>query len=163
MDAARLKVKAELLRNLHDRSGFLILPNAWDVASARIFEDAGFPAIGTPSAGIAYTLGYPDQQRIRRGAEAVARTAAAVRVPVSADMEAGYGDIEGAVRAVLEAGAVGMNLEDATHDGAAPLVALPIQVDRIRAARHQCPDGCVSPGRGDSGERLDHAMLRANA
>ncbi len=133
--------KAELFRALHDRTRILVLPNAWDVASARIFEEAGFPAIATTSAGIAASLGYPDRERISRGemAKAVARIAAAVRVPVTADMEAGYGTIARAVgqtvQAAIEAGAVGINLEDATGDKVRPLFDAEVQADRIHHAR----------------------------
>src|ERR1700737_3996650 len=117
--------KAELARQflaLHDGRKTLVLPNAWDVASARIFEEAGFPAVGTSSAGVAFALGYPDGQKISRGEmlAVVHRIAEAVRIPVTADVEAGYGAKPEAAaetaREVLAAGAVGMNLEDAIHD-----------------------------------------------
>ncbi len=104
---------------LHHGSKILVLPNAWDVSSARIFEDAGFPAIGTTSSGIANSLGYPDGEKISRGEMlAVVRgIAEAVNVPVSADVEAGYGvtpeEVAETAREVISAGAVGMNLEDA--------------------------------------------------
>lgn len=132
-----MKAKARRLLDLHHGPSLLILPNAWDVASARIFEEAGFPAIATTSAGIAYSLGYPDRQRIGPAemAEVVGRIAAEVRVPVTADMEAGYGDVAATVDATLDAGAVGMNLEDATHEPGRPLFPLEEQVQRIRAAR----------------------------
>src|SRR5450759_2922700 len=105
--------KAIQFRQLHRGPGMLILPNAWDVASARIFEEAGFPAIATTSAGIANALGYPDGQRIPRSEmlDMVARIAHATRVPVTADIEAGYGDVAETARGVIEAGAVGFNLE----------------------------------------------------
>src|ERR1700758_2265717 len=85
--------KAETLRKLHEGPRVLVLPNAWDVASARVLEELGYPAIATTSAGIAFALGYPDGQRISRDEmlEMVARIARAVRVPVTADMESGYG------------------------------------------------------------------------
>src|ERR1700674_1099220 len=103
---------------LHQGGKILVLPNAWDVASARIFEDAGFPAIGTTSAGIANSIGYPDGQKIPREEmlAAVRRIAEAVEVPVTADVEAGFGsapeEVAGTAQAVIAAGAVGMNLED---------------------------------------------------
>src|SRR5829696_6489770 len=109
--------KAERLLKFHQEGG-LLLPNAWDIASARIFEEAGFPAIATTSAGIAFANGYPDGQQISREEmlAVVKRIAAAVQVPVTADVEAGYGDAPEAVattiRAVIDAGAVGVNLED---------------------------------------------------
>ena len=107
-------------RQLHRGPGVLILPNAWDVASARIFEDAGFPAIATTSAGIAFSLGYPDGQRIPREEmmARIRRIARAVHVPVTADVESGYGstaeDAARTTRELIQAGVVGMNLEDAS-------------------------------------------------
>ena len=93
MDTQAQGRKAELLRKLHSGPRLLVLPNAWDVASARVLEELGYPAIATTSAGVAFSLGYPDGQRISRDEmlEAVARIARAVRVPVTADMESGYG------------------------------------------------------------------------
>src|SRR5580704_11490152 len=93
---AMKKTQAELGRQfleLHRGPKILLLPNAWDVASARIFEEAGFPAIATSSAGVAFSLGYPDGQKISRDEMlgVVRRIAAAVEVPVTADVEAGYG------------------------------------------------------------------------
>src|SRR4029077_14057734 len=93
MDVRAQAEKAEKFRKLHLGPRILILPNAWDVASARILEELGYPAIATTSAGVAFSLGYPDGQRVSRDQmlEAVARIARGVRVPVTADMEAGYG------------------------------------------------------------------------
>src|SRR5579872_5082105 len=104
--------QADILRSLHRPT--LLLPNAWDAASARIFERAGFPALGTTSAGIAFSLGYADGQRLTRDemVEVVARIARSVSIPVTADAEAGYDDAVETARAVWAAGAVGMNLED---------------------------------------------------
>lgn len=87
------KKKAETFLAMHSGSNALVLPNVWDVASARIIEDAGFPAVATTSAGVAFSLGYPDGERIPREEmlAPVARIARAVRVPVTADVEAGYG------------------------------------------------------------------------
>ena len=85
--------RAEILRRLHQGPRILVLPNVWDVVSARIVEASGFDALATTSAGVAFALGYPDGERISRAemAAAVRRIAARVRVPVTADMEAGYG------------------------------------------------------------------------
>ena len=119
----------------------LLLPNAWDVASARVVEQGGFGAVATTSAGVAFSLGYPDGQRISREEmlTVVSRIAAGVKVPVTADVEAGYGDRpEDAARTardVLAAGAVGMNLEDAMGDPANPLLDLSLQVERVKAVR----------------------------
>jgi 2-methylisocitrate lyase-like PEP mutase family enzyme len=132
--------KAIEFRQRH-RLGVLVLPNAWDVVSARIFEEAGFPAIATTSAGIAFSLGYPDGQRISRE-EMIARIGRIVRalkVPVTADIEWGYGstaeEVARTTREVIEAGAVGMNLEDATGRADQPLLTLERAVEKIKAAR----------------------------
>src|SRR5262249_31225891 len=114
--------KAEQLRKLHHGPRILVFPNAWDVASARIVEDLGYPAIATTSAGIAASLGYPDGQRISRDEmlDMVARIASAVRVPVTADFESAYGTtLEGladSTKALVASGAVGLNFEDITGD-----------------------------------------------
>jgi 2-methylisocitrate lyase-like PEP mutase family enzyme len=135
------KSKADAFRALHRGPKALLLPNVWDVASARIVEEAGFGAIATTSAGIAFSLGYPDGQKISREEmlARVGRIARAVKVPVSADAEAGYGDRpEDAGRtasAVIEAGAIGLNLEDGTGDPKHPLVDLSLQLEKIRAVR----------------------------
>jgi len=133
---------AERLRAMHHAPlAPLILPNAWDAASARIIEQAGFPAIATTSAGVAWSLGYPDGERMSRATmlAAVGRIAARVRVPVTADLEAGYGpgpeDAAATATGAIEAGAVGFNFEDATDDAAHPLFAMSQQVERIQAAR----------------------------
>jgi len=135
------KSKAMAFRAMHRGPGILVLPNAWDVASARVFEEAGFGALATTSAGVAFSLGYPDGQKISRG-EMLARVASiarAVKVPVTADVEAGYGtrpeDAAETAKGAIAAGAVGMNLEDATGDRAHPLVDLSLQLEKIRAAR----------------------------
>jgi 2-methylisocitrate lyase-like PEP mutase family enzyme len=132
--------KANTFRVMH-RGKILVLPNAWDVASARVFEETGFGAVATTSAGIAFSLGYPDGEKITP-AEMLARIgriARAVKVPVTADVEAGYGnrpeDAARTAREVIEAGAAGMNLEDATNDPQHPLVELSLQLEKIRAVR----------------------------
>jgi 2-methylisocitrate lyase-like PEP mutase family enzyme len=128
-------------RQLHRGPGVLILPNAWDVASARIFEEAGFPAIATTSAGIAFSLGYPDGQRIPREemVARIGRITRAVHVPVTADVESGYGstaeDAARTTRELIQAGVAGMNLEDASDRRDQPLIDLQLAVEKIRAAR----------------------------
>ena len=126
---------------LHHGPKILLLPNAWDVASARIFEDAGFPAIGTSSAGAAFALGYPDGQKISREEMLgiVRRIADAVQVPVTADVEAGFGttpeEVAGTAQAVIAAGAVGMNLEDGIEGKTDFLVDVNLQKEIIRAVQ----------------------------
>ncbi len=141
MDIREQAKKAEEFGKLHHGPKLLLLPNAWDVASARILEEAGHPAIATTSAGIAYSLGYADGQKIPRDEmlSMVARIARAVRVPVTADLESGYGNTPEAVaetvRAAIEAGAIGMNLEDLSGEEKNPLLDLPRQIAKIQAVR----------------------------
>lgn len=133
--------KAMQFRQRHRGPGVLVLANAWDVASARIFEEAGFPAIATTSAGIAFSLGYPDGQRIlpEEMIARIGRIARAVKVPVTADIEAGYGstpeDAARTTRELIQAGAVGMNLEDASGNVDQPLLDLSLAVEKIKASR----------------------------
>ncbi|MFF4511563.1 isocitrate lyase/PEP mutase family protein [Streptomyces mirabilis] len=145
-------------RALHIPGRPLVLPNAWDTASARLVEEAGAAAVATTSAGLAWDLGTADGDRLDRDRAlgAVARVAAAVRVPVSADIESGYAkDAAGVgdtIRAVLAAGAVGVNIEDALYGreggggegddgedagdgGRGPLRPVAEQAERIAGAR----------------------------
>jgi 2-methylisocitrate lyase-like PEP mutase family enzyme len=141
MDTMTQQARAAALRALHQGPSPLLLPTAWDVVSARLFEEAGCRALGTTSAGIAATLGYPDGERVPRDEllAVVGRIARAVAVPVTADIEAGYGDTSAAVartaRAVIAAGAVGVNLEDGTGDPEQPLTDSAAQVAKIRTVR----------------------------
>jgi 2-methylisocitrate lyase-like PEP mutase family enzyme len=134
-----LRAKAELLRKLHQAPPILLLPNVWDVASARIIEEAGFPALATTSAGVANSLGYPDGERIGRTAmlEVVGRIVAAVQVPVTADLEAGYAStaqqMKETAEELLECGAVGLNLEDGVEEKS--LVAAEEHAAKVRAVR----------------------------
>lgn len=131
---------AERFRSLHRPGDPVLLPNVWDAASARIVESAGFPALATTSAGVAYAAGYADGERIPRDrmVEAVARICASVKVPVTADMEAGHGgtpeEVGRTALAVLDAGAVGLNIEDSERDETV-LVDSSLQAEKIRAVR----------------------------
>ena len=129
--------KATKLRALHHGPEMLVLPNAWDCASARVFEDAGFTAIATTSAGVAFSLGYPDGEYIRpeQMLMAVKRIADCVNVPVTADLEAGYDDPAVTTAAVVEAGAVGLNIEDLDGGSPGELVELDAQVRKILTIR----------------------------
>jgi len=141
MDMTAQGRKAEELRKLHGGPRVLVLPNAWDVASARVLEELGYPAIATTSAGVAFSLGYPDGQRVSRDEmlEVVARIARAVRIPVTADMEAGYGttlaDMTETAKAIVAAGAVGLNLEDVTGETESSQVNTELQAEKIRTIR----------------------------
>ena len=177
---AQEQAKAAAFRVLHSGREILLLPNVWDVASARLIEESGFKAAATSSAGIAFSLGYPDGQRISREQmlAVIARIAKAVRVPVTADVEAGYGktpeDAGRTARAVVEAGAVGMNLEDAIGDSPSVLVELPLQLEKIRAVREMASRlrvPLVLNARtdmyllqiGDPAERYDETVRRLSA
>jgi 2-methylisocitrate lyase-like PEP mutase family enzyme len=135
--------KAAALLALHAGPGF-VLPNAWDAGSARILEQVGFSAIATTSAGIAWSCGVPDGEALDRDRmlEHVARIVAAVGVPVTADLEAGYGDTAGdvgrTVARAVDLGAAGGNLEDARKGG---LFGIDEAVDRLAAARAAAPSG----------------------
>src|SRR5467141_2775638 len=141
MNTAAQGRKADELRKLHTGPRTLVLPNAWDVASARVLEELGYPAIATTSAGIAFALGYPDGQRISRDEmlDMVARIARAVRVPVTADMESGYGttpaEMADTAKAIIRAGAVGLHLEDVTGDTESSQVDIALQQEKIRTIR----------------------------
>lgn len=133
------KATAEKLRALH-AAGLLILPNAWDAGSAAVIALAGAQAIATTSGGIAWSLGHRDGQRLTRAemAERIREIVAAVTIPVTADIEGGYGpgpeDVALTVEAVIAAGAVGVNIEDSRAPGG-PLFDPSEQAARIHAAR----------------------------
>ncbi|MEV6840315.1 isocitrate lyase/phosphoenolpyruvate mutase family protein [Streptomyces sp. NPDC051133] len=145
-----LLAPARAFRALHVPGRPLVLPNAWDAASAAVVAEAGAAAVATTSAGLAWALGAADGDRLDRdrALRAVAGVAAAVRVPVSADIEGGYAKdpagVADTVRAVLAAGAVGINIEDARHtaDGE-PLRAVTEQAERIAAAREAADEAGV--------------------
>ncbi|MEM1117747.1 MAG: isocitrate lyase/phosphoenolpyruvate mutase family protein [Bacteroidota bacterium] len=164
-------------RRLHTGAP-LVLPNAWDAGSARMIEDAGAAAIATTSAGVAWSRGRRDGHGLSatEAADAVRRIAETVAVPVSADIEGGYGagtpeDVAASVRLVVEAGAVGINLEDASGAG---LFAPDEQAARIQAARAAADDLGVGvfinartdvylAGIGAEADRLAHVADRAAA
>jgi 2-methylisocitrate lyase-like PEP mutase family enzyme len=132
---------AATLLALHDGRGF-VLPNAWDAGSARILEQAGFPAVATTSAGIAWSCGVPDGGALDAETmlEHIGRIVSAVRVPVTADLEAGYGrtpdEVARTVARAVDLGAAGGNLEDAGPDG---LFDVDQAVARLSAARAAAP------------------------
>jgi 2-methylisocitrate lyase-like PEP mutase family enzyme len=149
------------LRDLHDGPPILMLPNAWDVVSARLFERLGFPAVATTSAAVAWALGYPDGEKIP-GEEMLAwveRIARAVDVPLSADLERGYGDPAATAQAAFAAGAVGLNLEDG-------LEPTDVHVARIQAVREAVPEIVINARTdvflGGSGD-FEEAVERLNA
>lgn len=171
--------RAERFRALHDRKSVLVLPNAWDVPSARMFEDEGFPAVATSSAGMLVSLGYPDGEEIpnREFVSAVRRIARVLSVPLSVDVVGGFGNtpesVAKSVRAVVSAGAVGINIEDFVHS-AKKLLPLEKQLDRLRSLirlRKSLGVPFVINARtdafrytpGDDDAKLEEAIRRAKA
>ncbi len=172
--------KADTFRKMHDRSGVLLLPNAWDAVGARLAERAGFRAVATTSGGVAWTLGYADGEAAPRDEviALTARIARAVSCPVTADLEAGYGasaaEVAETIRMAIEAGVVGVNLEDSTHapHGLRPAAEA---AGRIEAAREAAMSAGVpivinarvdtyATGYGASEvERFDETVRRAKA
>jgi 2-methylisocitrate lyase-like PEP mutase family enzyme len=150
MDVRKQAEKAERLRKLHAGPRILILANAWDVISARLVEEAGLPAVASTSAGVAAVLGYPDGQRIPMSEmlEFVGRMARGVQVPLTADMEAGYGtspaDMANMAREVVAAGIVGLNLEDVTGDDESSQAEIGLQAEKIQAVREASASAGVS-------------------
>jgi len=175
-----MREKADALRALHVPGRPLVLLNAWDAGSAAVIARAGARAVATTSAGAANALGHPDGQRITREQmlATVAPIAGAVGLPVTADMEAGYGDdpadAAATARGVVEVGAVGLNLEDTADDGDGPL--LPIdrfaaKVAAVRAVATETGVPLVLNARtdvflgqvGDPATRLERAVQRGRA
>ena len=175
-----LRANAERLRALHVPGEPLVLVNAWDAGSAAVIARSGAQAIATTSAGAANALGYPDGQIVSRAQmlSMVAPIAAAVDLPVTADMEAGYGDdpedAAATARGVVDAGAVGLNLEDTADAGDDPLLPIDAFVAKIAAVRATADETGVPLvlnartdvfiGQvGDPATRLERAVERGRA
>ena len=132
--------KAQDFRGLHHGKRMLILPNAWDVPSARVFENAGFPAVATSSAGLMVSLGYPDGEVMDRDEfiSAVRRIAGVLLVPLSVDIVAGFGkttkEVLTTVKVILRAGGIGINIEDFVH-ATKKLYPIERQVENVRGIR----------------------------
>jgi len=146
MDRSSQIARAEAFRGMHRERRLLVLPNAWDAVTARLYETEGFRAIGTTSAGIAAALGFPDGEimSLEDNLSVCRRMVEHLSVPVSIDIEAGYaGCVKGLVdtiERVLDTGAAGVNLEDrltagCDHGEATGLADVTIQVERIAAVR----------------------------
>lgn len=179
MSQSSQKEHATMFRKLHHEKGkILVLPNAWDVLSARIFESVGFLAVATTSGGISTSLGYPDGENIPRVdmLSAVKRIASAVSVPVSADIESGYGEsveeVAETAKKVLESGAIGLNIEDSKKNNSSGLADSTTQVARIRAIRETARQmdiplvinartDAYRLGTGGEEERVDEVIRRA--
>ena len=179
MNSSDIRTKAIAFRDLHQRPKILVLPNAWDCVSARVFEQAGFSAIATTSGGIAAVLGYPDGQRISsvEMLTIVGRIAGTVATPVTADLKAGYGttteQVVETMRQAIAVGVVGANLEDSTGVDHR-LTDLGYQVEVIKAIRAMAKSSEVPfvlnartdvylRGTGDDATRFKETVRRAKA
>ncbi|MBM3549322.1 MAG: isocitrate lyase/phosphoenolpyruvate mutase family protein [Alphaproteobacteria bacterium] len=175
-----LKDKARRFSDMHKAPGIVVLPNAWDIGSAVIMADLGFPAIATTSAGIAFSQGFPDGERISKEKmlEICAGIAAAVPVPVTADLEAGYGpkpeDVARTVQDAIDGGFVGCNIEDALSRGDGKLYDFEEACDRIRAGAEvvkkarlsfvlNARTDCYLAKIGDAQTTLAESIRRSNA
>ncbi|MEU1730061.1 isocitrate lyase/phosphoenolpyruvate mutase family protein [Streptosporangium sp. NPDC020145] len=144
-----LRERAELFHSLHRGGTPLVLANVWDVAGARLVEEAGAGAVATTSAGVAWSLGAPDGDRLDRdrAIDLIARIAAAVDLPVTADIESGFADtpegVAETVGRVIAAGAVGVNIEDALYGGDTPLRPVEEQCERLAAARRAAEEAGI--------------------
>ena len=173
-DIVSLAEQAEALRRLHSDPRPLVLPNAWDVASARLVVKAGFPVVATSSGAVAATLGYEDDDSmpVDEAFDVIARIARSVSVPVTADVEAGYRlSPKDLVKRLLEAGAVGCNLEDTDHHGDTDLLDAGENAERLRAVRQAATEAGaeivlnarvdVLRREGDRRELFEEAVRRA--
>ncbi|NUQ29914.1 MAG: isocitrate lyase/phosphoenolpyruvate mutase family protein [Acidobacteriaceae bacterium] len=150
--------KVELFRNLHVRPGAFIIPNPWDVGTARLLTRLGFEALATTSMGYAFSVGQRDNTLSREQAIShIASIAAATDLPVNADLENGFGDAPEVaaetIRLATEAGVAGGSIEDATGDGANPIYARELAAERVRAAveaAHNVPGGFVLTARAEN-------------
>jgi 2-methylisocitrate lyase-like PEP mutase family enzyme len=180
MNASSQKEIASHFRGFHYNPPLLVLPNAWDAASARIIEQAGFRAIATTSSGVAAALGYSDGQHMSREMmiEAIARITRVVECPVTADIEAGYGnsieEVLQTLKSVIATGAVGINIEDSLKQREKALVDIAYQVELIKSLRELATSMDVPfvinarvdvflLAIGEPESRFEHAVQRANA
>jgi 2-methylisocitrate lyase-like PEP mutase family enzyme len=180
MTKDRQRQLAEAFRAAHRGAPLLLLPNAWDAMSARQFEAAGFGAVATTSGGVAWALGHADGEKApwREIVAATERVVNAVRVPVTADIEAGYGnmpaDVARSVSDIIGAGAVGFNLEDGTPRADLPVRPIEDAAARIRAAREAATAAGVPAvinaridlylkNVGEPSARFDETVRRAKA
>jgi 2-methylisocitrate lyase-like PEP mutase family enzyme len=173
------KDKAQDFRELHHGKKILVLPNAWDVPSARVFENEGFQAVATSSAGLMVSLGYPDGEVMSRDefVSAVERIAKALSVPLSVDIVAGFGkttkEVVGTVKAVLKAGGIGINIEDFAY-ATKKLFPVERQVENVKSIRRlgdtlgvplviNARTDALRFGTGDEEARFKEAVRRAIA
>jgi 2-methylisocitrate lyase-like PEP mutase family enzyme len=171
--------RAEAFRALHHGKHILILPNAWDVPSARLFEEAGFPAIATSSAGLMVSLGHQDGETIPRQEffSAVGRIAKVLSAPLTVDAVSGFGEtpseVASTVQRLVEIGAIGVNIED-LQTATGSLASTEDQVEKLKAIRKldtttgiplviNARTDALRHGDGNEEERLNEAIQRSQA
>src|SRR5215470_8333790 len=174
------KEKAEALLSLHRDGGLLVLPNIWDPIGARILEAKGYPAVATASAAVSASLGYQDGEKINRSTliDLLGRIARSVDVPVTADIETGYGEslseLELTAQQVIESGVVGVNIEDSQDKGGGlrPVEEQCQRISTLRQIAHRHGvhlvinarvDSFVSPSFINSQGAVEEAVMRARA
>ncbi|HEY6871512.1 MAG TPA: isocitrate lyase/phosphoenolpyruvate mutase family protein [Geobacteraceae bacterium] len=180
MNLRSQKEKAEILLALHTHGDLLVLPNVWNPIGARILEKKGYPAVATASAAISASLGYQDGEKIKRSTalDLIERIARSVDVPVTADIETGYGEslseLEVTAQQVIESGLVGVNIEDSLEAGGA-LRTIEEQCRRISTLRQVADrhgvhlvintriDSYFSSSFANKDEATEETVARANA
>ena len=180
VDNSTQKHKARNLLSLHKQAPLLVLPNVWNPIGARVLQAQGYPAVATASAAISASLGYEDGEKLKRSTliDLIGRIAHSVDVPVSADIEAGYGrstrDLDETINELIDSGVVGVNIEDSFEEEG---VLRPIEeqcrrisVVRQVADRRGIPlvinarvDSFLSSSFGDHGDATEDAVTRARA
>ena len=180
MDMTTQRRKAETFLSLHTNGSLLILPNIWSPIGARILEAEGYPAVATASSAISASLGYDDGEKIKRSTliSILSRVAGSVDIPVTADIEAGYGktisQLEDTILQVIDAGVVGINIEDSLVEGG-PLRSIAEQCERIEHIRavsghrglplviNARVDSFVSDSFKTNQARIEEAVVRGQA
>ncbi len=178
MKSAPQSKKAVDFYNLHTGKTLLVLPNIWDVIGARMLEKVGYPAVATASAAVSASLGYADGERIKRATlyEVARRIAGSVNLPVTVDIERGYGEsiseLKDSIHQLISTGAVGINIEDSIIEGE-ELRRIKHQCERIQAIREVADeegihlfinariDSFLSPTYGSNNLVINDAIARA--
>jgi 2-methylisocitrate lyase-like PEP mutase family enzyme len=139
LDKNKQKQLAQFFSEMHKNNNFFILPNIWDAGSAKVFEKKGFKAVATTSAGIAYSLGLSDGENVCLDelCYLIEQITKRISIPLSVDIERGYGnsavEVKESVKKVIQAGAVGINIEDGYTEAPQKLEDINIQLEKIKA------------------------------
>ncbi|NVK18707.1 MAG: isocitrate lyase/phosphoenolpyruvate mutase family protein [Methylocystaceae bacterium] len=162
--------KVQLFRDLHHQDQPFVLPNVWDAGGAYMVQNLGFRAVATTSAGIAYSNGVPDGSIVDASLmfDTIGRIVQAVDIPVTADIESGYGDIAGSIQKLKELGVVGANLEDAVGENIHDLLSFDEALAAVGEAKKAAGDDFVLNARTDTfltgqSDALKQAIERGQA